>query len=87
MPTIADADRPVTGGVDTHAQVHVAAMVGQAGRVLETSAGRYSAGPVARTHSAHGRASPSTSSWPSHSESPGCKQAHAWRSMMPRWGD
>jgi hypothetical protein len=31
MPTIADAGRPVTGGVDTHAEVHVAGMVDQAG--------------------------------------------------------
>jgi transposase len=36
MPTIADAGRPVTGGVDTHAEVHVAGMVDQAGRVLGT---------------------------------------------------
>ena len=36
MPTIADAGRPVTGGVDTHAGVHVAGMVDQAGRVLGT---------------------------------------------------
>jgi transposase len=34
MPTIADAGRPVIGGVDTHAGVHVAGMVDQAGRVL-----------------------------------------------------
>ena len=31
MPTIADAGRPVIGGVDTHAGVHVAEMVNQAG--------------------------------------------------------
>jgi transposase len=31
---IADAARPVTGGVDTHALVHVAAVVDQVGRVL-----------------------------------------------------
>ena len=36
MPTIADAGRPVIGGVDTHAGVHVAEMVDQAGRVLRT---------------------------------------------------
>ena len=38
MPTIADARqaRLVTGGVDTHAEVHVAGMVDQAGRVLGT---------------------------------------------------
>ena len=36
MPTIADASRLVTGGVDTHAEVHVAGMVDQAGRVLGT---------------------------------------------------
>jgi hypothetical protein len=36
MPTIADAGRLVTGGVDTHAEVHVAGMVDQAGRVLGT---------------------------------------------------
>ncbi len=38
MPTIADAGqaRLVTGGVDTHAEVHVAGMAGQAGRVLGT---------------------------------------------------
>jgi transposase len=33
---IADAGRPVTGGVDTHAGVHVAGMADQAGRVLGT---------------------------------------------------
>lgn len=38
MATIADAGRPVTGGVDTHAEVHVAGMVDQAGRVLGTRA-------------------------------------------------
>src|SRR5262249_27165023 len=36
MPTIADAGRPVTGGVDGHAEVHVAGMVDQTGRVLGT---------------------------------------------------
>ncbi len=36
MPTIADAVRLVTGGVDTHAEVHVAGMVDQVGRVLGT---------------------------------------------------
>ena len=36
MPTIADTGRPVTGGVDTHAEVHVAGMVDQTGRVLGT---------------------------------------------------
>src|SRR6266516_1858796 len=36
MPTIADAGRPVTGGVDTHAEVHVAGVADQAGRVLGT---------------------------------------------------
>jgi transposase len=38
MPTIADAGqaRLVTGGVDTHAEVHVAGLAGQAGRVLGT---------------------------------------------------
>jgi transposase len=36
MPTIADAGRPVTGGVDTHAGVHVDGMADQAGRVLGT---------------------------------------------------
>ncbi len=38
MPTIADAGqaRLVTGGVDTHTEVHVAGMAGQAGRVLGT---------------------------------------------------
>ncbi len=38
MPTIADAGqaRLVTGGVDTHAEVHVAGLVDQAGRVLGT---------------------------------------------------
>ncbi|HEY3033125.1 MAG TPA: hypothetical protein VGJ54_00500 [Streptosporangiaceae bacterium] len=38
MPTIADAGqaRLVTGGVDTHAEVHVAGMADQAGRVLGT---------------------------------------------------
>jgi transposase len=36
MLTIADAGRLVTGGVDTHAEVHVAGMADQAGRVLGT---------------------------------------------------
>jgi transposase len=36
MPTIADAGRLVTGGVDTHAEVHVAGLVDQAGRVPGT---------------------------------------------------
>jgi transposase len=36
MPTIADAGRLVIGGVDTHAEMHVAGMVDQAGRVLAT---------------------------------------------------
>ena len=36
MPTIADEGRLVTGGVDTHAEVHVAGVVDQAGRVLGT---------------------------------------------------
>jgi len=36
MPTIADAGRPVTGGAGTHAEVHVAGMADQAGRVLGT---------------------------------------------------
>ena len=36
MPTIADAARLVTVGVDTHAEVHVAGVVDQAGRVLGT---------------------------------------------------
>src|SRR5258708_28702390 len=36
MPTIADARPLVTGGVDTHVEVHVAGVVDQAGRVLGT---------------------------------------------------
>ncbi len=36
MPRIADVGRLVTGGVDTHAEVHVAGVVDQAGRVLGT---------------------------------------------------
>ena len=36
MLTIADAGRPVTGGVDTHAEVHVAGVADQTGRVLGT---------------------------------------------------
>jgi len=38
MPKIAEQARPVTGGVDTHADVHVAAAVDQVGRVLGTQA-------------------------------------------------
>jgi transposase len=38
MPRIAEAVVPVTGGVDTHADVHVAAAVDQVGRVLGTQA-------------------------------------------------
>ena len=38
MPRIADQALPVTGGVDTHADVHVAAAVDQVGRVLGTQA-------------------------------------------------
>ena len=34
MPMIADAGPPVTGGVDTHAEVHVAGVADQTGRVL-----------------------------------------------------
>jgi transposase len=37
MTTIADPARLVTGGVDTHGEVHVAGMVDQAGRVLGTA--------------------------------------------------
>ena len=33
MPRIAEPVVPVTGGVDTHADVHVAAAVDQVGRV------------------------------------------------------
>ena len=36
MPTIADTGRLVTGGVDTHAEVHVAGVADQIGRVLGT---------------------------------------------------
>jgi transposase len=36
MPRIAEQVLPVTGGVDTHADVHVAAVVDQVGRVLGT---------------------------------------------------
>jgi transposase len=36
MPRIAEQAGPVTGGVDTHADVHVAAVVDQVGRVLGT---------------------------------------------------
>ena len=36
MPSIAEHVRPVTGGVDIHAEVHVAAVVDQVGRVLGT---------------------------------------------------
>jgi transposase len=38
MPRIAEQALPVTGGVDTHADVHVAAVVDQVGRVLGTEA-------------------------------------------------
>jgi transposase len=38
MPRIAEPVVPVTGGVDTHAEVHVAAAVDQVGRVLGTEA-------------------------------------------------
>ena len=38
MPRIAEQVLPVTGGVDTHAGVHVAAAVDQVGRVLGTQA-------------------------------------------------
>src|SRR5690349_13660073 len=38
MPRIAEQAMPVTGGVDTHADVHVAAAVDQVGRVLGTQA-------------------------------------------------
>ena len=38
MPRIAEQACPVTGGVDTHADVHVAAVVDQVGRVLGTQA-------------------------------------------------
>ena len=38
MPGIAESVLPVTGGVDTHADVHVAAVVDQVGRVLGTEA-------------------------------------------------
>jgi transposase len=38
MPRIAEQAGPVTGGVDTHADVHVAAAVDQVGRVLGTRA-------------------------------------------------
>ena len=38
MPRIAEQVLPVTGGVDTHADVHVAAAVDQVGRVLGTQA-------------------------------------------------
>jgi transposase len=38
MPRIAGQAMPVTGGVDTHADVHVAAAVDQVGRVLGTQA-------------------------------------------------
>jgi len=36
MPRIADPEQAVTGGVDTHAEVHVAAVVDLVGRVLGT---------------------------------------------------
>jgi transposase len=38
MPRIAEQAGPVTGGVDTHADVHVAAVADQVGRVLGTGA-------------------------------------------------
>jgi transposase len=38
MPRIAEQAGPVTGGVDTHADVHVAAVAGRVGRVLGTQA-------------------------------------------------
>ena len=38
MPRMAKQALPVTGGVDTHADVHVAAVVDQVGRVLGTEA-------------------------------------------------
>jgi transposase len=38
MPRIAEQAAPVAGGVDTHADVHVAAVVDQVGRVLGTEA-------------------------------------------------
>ncbi len=38
MPRIAERALPVTGGVDTHADLHVAAAVDQVGRVLGTRA-------------------------------------------------
>jgi len=38
MPRMAEQALPVTGGVDTHADVHVAAVVDQVGRVLGTGA-------------------------------------------------
>ncbi len=38
MPRITEQAGPVTGGVDTHADVHVAAVVDQVGRVLGTQA-------------------------------------------------
>jgi len=37
MPRIADETRPITAGVDTHADTHVAAAVDQVGRVLGTA--------------------------------------------------
>jgi transposase len=38
MASIAEQARPVTGGVDTHAEMHMAAVVDQVGRVLGTEA-------------------------------------------------
>src|SRR6266568_3920046 len=38
MPRISEEGRLVTGGVDTHAEVHVAAVADQVGRVLGTEA-------------------------------------------------
>ena len=37
MPTMTDLSRPVTVGVDTHADVHVAAVLDEAGRILEVT--------------------------------------------------
>ena len=38
MPSIAEQARAVTAGVDTHAEVHVAAVVDQVGRVVGSEA-------------------------------------------------
>ena len=40
MPRIAEQAGPVTGGVDTHADVQVAAVAGRVGRVLGTGRSR-----------------------------------------------